>query len=51
MGRVVQGYKKDIVFTVRLSRSIALWVETKRGNLSRSEFIRALIVREMGKNP
>lgn len=49
MGRQAQGAVKDIVVGVRLPRHLVLKMEQRRGHLSRSEWVRALIVRELGR--
>lgn len=41
------GAPRDIIVTVRLTRSEALALQRRKGALSRSEYIRSLVVRDI----
>lgn len=48
MGRQKVGRAYPVVFTVKLTLAQAQFVERKKGHLSRSEYLRALVQRDMG---
>lgn len=47
VGRTASGAFKDKVIATRVTLAQLQWIDSKRGSLSRAEWIRAVILREM----
>jgi hypothetical protein len=45
--RAKYGAPRDVIVTVRLTRAEVLGLERRKGHLSRSEYIRALVLRDI----